>query len=63
MESIQPQRKVVTVKEAAAMLAVSQLTILRAIKDGKLKAMQISPKGRYKISIENLSTFIREHTR
>jgi len=63
MKSLRLQIKMMTVKEAASLLSVSQLTILRAIKNGKLKAMQMSPKGRYKISIDHLNSFIRIHTK
>lgn len=52
-------RQVVTLPEAAVMLGMSPLTIRRAIKSGKIKAMQISPKGRYRILIEELNEFIQ----
>ena len=57
------ERRAVTVQEAAEMLAVTPLTIRRAIKDGKIKAMQITANGRYRISIEDLDSFIRKNTR
>ncbi|MGB7128519.1 MAG: helix-turn-helix domain-containing protein [Candidatus Rhabdochlamydia sp.] len=50
--------KVVTLPQAAAMLGMSPLTIRRAIQSKKIKAMQISPKGRYRILIEELYEFI-----
>lgn len=55
-------RKVVTLPEAAVMLGMSPLTIRRAIKSGKIKAMQISPKGRYRILIEELNGFIQRNS-
>ncbi|KAG6559876.1 Helix-turn-helix domain (plasmid) [Candidatus Rhabdochlamydia oedothoracis] len=55
-------RKVVTLPEAAIMLGMSPLTIRRAIKSGKIKAVQISPKGRYRILIEELNGFIQRNS-
>lgn len=57
------ERRAITVQEAAEMLAVTPLTIRRAIKDGKIKAMQINANGRYRISVEDLDAFIRKNTR
>ena len=53
-------RRVVTLPEAATMLGMSPLTIRRAIKSGKIKAIQISPKGRYRILVEELDGFIQK---
>jgi len=56
------ERKVVTITEAAEMLAVSPLTIRRVIKNGKMKAMRMNLRGRYRIPIEELDSFIsRSH--
>jgi excisionase family DNA binding protein len=44
------QRKAITVQEASVMLALAPITIRKAIKSGRIKAIQISPKGRYRIS-------------
>lgn len=55
-------RKVVTLPEAASMLGKSSLTIRRAIKNGKIKAVQFSPKGRYRILIEELHEFIQKNS-
>ena len=55
-------RQVVTLPEAAVMLGLSPLTIRRAIKNKKLWAMQISPKGRYRIFIEELFNFIEKNS-
>lgn len=52
------ERKVVTIMEAAEMLAVSPLTIRRVIKNGKMKAMRMNLRGRYRIPIEELDNFI-----
>jgi excisionase family DNA binding protein len=52
------ERKVVTIIEAAAMLAVSPLTIRRAIKCGKIKAMRLNLNGRYRISLEEIDELI-----
>ena len=57
------ERKVVTIVEAAEMLAVSPLTIRRAIKSGKMKAMRLNSKGRYRIPLEELDEFITRSSR
>jgi excisionase family DNA binding protein len=57
------KKTVLTVKETAELLAVSQLTILRAIKDGKIKAFRFSSRGRYRISLEDLEEFIVKNRR
>lgn len=54
------ERKVVTINEAAFMLAVSPLTIRRAIKSGKIKAVQLNRKGRYRINIEEINELIKK---
>jgi excisionase family DNA binding protein len=56
------ERKVVTIAEAASMLALTPLTIRRAIKSGKLKAMQMQSNGRYRIPIEEIDNFIRRNS-
>lgn len=60
--SFKLERKVVTIIEAANMLAVTPLTIRRAIKSGKIKAMQIQPNGRYRIPIEEVDAFIERNS-
>lgn len=57
------ERKALTVQEVAKMLAVAPLTIRRAIKTGKIKAMQIVPNGRYRITVDELNEFIRKNSR
>lgn len=57
------ERKALTVQEVAEMLAVAPLTIRRAIKCGKIKAMQMAPNGRYRIAVEELNEFIRKTSR
>lgn len=52
------ERKVVTISEAAKMLALSPITIRRAIRNGKIKAVRLGGKGRFRISIENITQFI-----
>jgi excisionase family DNA binding protein len=59
----QLERKALTVQEVAEMLAVAPLTIRRAIKSGKIKAMQIATNGRYRITIEELNEFIRKNSK
>jgi excisionase family DNA binding protein len=59
---IKLERKVVTISEAASMLAVTPLTIRRAIKSGKIKAMQMQTNGRYRIPIEELDDFIKRNS-
>jgi len=60
--SFKSERKVVTIIEAASMLAVTPLTIRRAIKSGKIKAMQIQANGRYRIPIEEVDAFIERNS-
>jgi excisionase family DNA binding protein len=55
------ERKMITINEAAFMLAVSPLTIRRAIKNGKIKAMQLNRKGRYRISINEINELMRKN--
>jgi excisionase family DNA binding protein len=61
-QSLDTSRRFVTLPEAANMLAVSNLTIMRAIKKGKIKAMQFSPSGRYRILAEELNKFIERNS-
>jgi excisionase family DNA binding protein len=56
------ERKVVTIAEAASMLALTPLTIRRAIKSGNLKAMQMQPNGRYRIPLEEIDAFIQRNS-
>jgi len=56
------ERKVVTIAEAASMLALTPLTIRRAIKSGKIKAMQMQSNGRYRILIEEIDAFIQRNS-
>ncbi len=51
-------RKAVTIPEAAKMIAVSPLTVRRAIKRGDLKAIRTSPNGVYRIPIVELDKFL-----
>lgn len=53
------ERKVFTVQETAKMLAVAPITIRKAIKSGKIKAIQISAKGRYRIHSEEIDHFMQ----
>ena len=52
-------KKVVSIKEAAEILDVSQDTIRRAIQSKSLVAFQISKKGIWRIPIEELDNFLR----
>jgi len=56
------ERKVVTIAEAASMLALTPLTIRRAIKSGKIKAMQMQSNGRYRIPVEEIDAFIQRNS-
>jgi len=56
------ERKVVTIAEAASMLALTPLTIRRAIKSGKIKAMQMQSNGRYRIPLEEIDDFIKRNS-
>ena len=60
--SLKLERKVVTIAEAASMLAVTPLTIRRAIKSGRIKAMQMQSNGRYRIPVEELDAFIQRNS-
>lgn len=62
ISSFKLERKVVTITEAATMLAVTPLTIRRAIKSGKIKAMQLQPNGRYRILLEEVDAFITRNS-
>lgn len=62
MTPFKSERRVVTITEAASMLAVTPLTIRRAIKSGKIKAMQLQPNGRYRIPIEEVDDFIERNS-
>jgi excisionase family DNA binding protein len=53
------RRRAVTIREAAEMLAVSMLTIRRAIQSGKIRAFQFHPGGPYRISIEEIENLIQ----
>lgn len=43
-----------TVKEAAARLGCSPMTVYRAIKDGSLKAVRLRPNSPYLIPLKEL---------
>lgn len=60
LTSIKLQRKVVTVSEASQMLAMAPLTVRRAIKNRKIKAMQIN--GRYRIPIDEIDDFVKRNS-
>jgi excisionase family DNA binding protein len=53
------RRRAVTLREAAEMLAVSVLTIRRAIQSGKIRAFQFHPGGPYRIPIEEIENLIQ----
>jgi excisionase family DNA binding protein len=55
-------KQAVTLREAAEMLAVSPLTIRRAIRTGKIRAFQFNPKGPYRISLDEISKFVNRST-
>lgn len=56
------KRQAITLREAADMLAVSTLTIRRAIRNGKIRAFQFNPRGPYRIPIDEIWNFINRST-
>lgn len=52
-------RKVVSLKEAASILGMSQDTLRRAIKAGSIKAFQLSALGNWKISLEEIDRILQ----
>jgi excisionase family DNA binding protein len=56
------KRQAVTLREAADMLAVSTLTIRRAIRNGRIRAFQFNPKGPYRIPLDEIWNFINRST-
>ena len=55
------KNKIVSVKDAAAMLGVSDFTIRRRIKDKLIKADIDSKKHGYRISLDSLLDYAKEH--
>jgi excisionase family DNA binding protein len=55
-------QQVITLNEAADMLAVSPLTIRRAIRNGKIRAFQFNPRGPYRISLDEIWKFMNQST-
>lgn len=55
-------KKVLSIREAAQILGVSQDTIRRAIKSGSLRAFQINERGTYRIPTEEIERFMRGDT-
>jgi excisionase family DNA binding protein len=54
----QLKRKAVSLIEAAEMLGVSPLTVRRALKSGRIRAMRFSPKGPYRIPLDAIDEFL-----
>ncbi len=52
------ERKALTIPEAAAMLAMSEVSIRRMLKSGVLKAVRASPKGSYRIPITEIDRYL-----
>lgn len=59
LTEVKLQRKVVTVSEASHMLAMAPLTVRRAIKSRKMKAMRIN--GQYRIPLEEIDDFVKRN--
>jgi excisionase family DNA binding protein len=57
-KKLNPQKKNVTVKEAAKMLNVSELTIRNYVKNGKIQASKIG--RRIVINLESLENSLKE---
>ncbi|MFA5348983.1 MAG: helix-turn-helix domain-containing protein [Candidatus Paceibacterota bacterium] len=51
--------KIMTLKEAAKILRVSERTIMRYLKSGKLKASKV---GRWRIRESNLEDFLKSNS-
>ena len=54
-------KKLITVKEAAQILGVSEFTIRRMIQKNQLEAIMKSKKQGYSISMESLISYAKEH--
>ena len=52
------EKKVLSLKEAAEMLGTSVDTIRSAIKSGRLRAFQVNKAGNWKITIEEMESFM-----
>jgi len=59
------ERKAVTLGEAAKMLGCSTISIRRAVKSGRLRAMRLSPtsNGAYRIPIDAIDEFLGNEPR
>ena len=54
-------KKLITVKEAAQILGVSEFTVRRMIQKNQLEAVMRSKKQGYSISMESLISYAKEH--
>jgi excisionase family DNA binding protein len=61
--TLDTSRKVVTLPEAANMLGVSCLTVRRAIENGKIEAIQINTRGRYRILVQEIDDFLKRNVK
>ena len=52
-------KKALNLKEAAQMLNVSNDTLRRAIKTGRIRAFRMNKLGNYRISIEEIESFLK----
>lgn len=53
------ERKMLTVREVAERQRVTELTVRRWLYSGRLKADHPGPKGRWRISEDDLTEFLR----
>lgn len=52
------EKRAVSIKEAAAILGVSIVTIRRSIKGGSLKAFQLNESGKWRVPIDEIDRFL-----
>ena len=52
-------KQLLTLQEAAEVLRVTPMTVLRAIQSGKLEARRLGEHGRYRITAEALDAYLR----
>lgn len=52
------KRRAVNLQEAADMLAVSKITVRRAIRNGMLRAFRFGSRGSYRITIDEIENFM-----
>jgi len=59
MQTTVSDTELLTLQEAAQALRVTPVTVLRAIRSGKLEARRLGEHGRYRITAEALDAYLR----